>query len=210
MAGSKPWWEKYKVDVPEGKLNGWAVEKFEITKAGADLYNLQSMFSWNGGGGRRVYPGHYTRLVHHKSVVMSDTPAEIGDHHEFIMKAVGHVLITGLGLGVVVNACLNKPHVESVTVIEINHNVIDLVAPHYEAKFGARFVVWEGDALKMKIVKGTRWDCAWYDIWPTISDENIPDMCRLHRRFGRRVDYQRSWCRKACERLRRQQITYIR
>jgi hypothetical protein len=66
-----------------------------------------------------------------------------------------------------------------------------------------RLTIHHGDALTYKWPVGTRWTVAWHDIWDTICEDNLPDMNRLHRRFGRRVDWQGSWCRDLIETERR-------
>ena len=196
--------DDWKVDVPEGTKGDWTVERFTVTDNNADVFNITQ--AWKPGG-RHVLPGTYTRLLLRGSFdnpIMSDTHDETRDHRHFVHLAHGDILIAGLGLGVVVQACLRKPSVQRVTVIELEQDVIDLVAPHYQDRFGDRFEVIHGDALTMKIKRGRTWDCAWYDIWPSICGDNLKDMHRLHRRFGRRVhDYQGSWCRGLCERLAR-------
>lgn len=131
---------------------------------------------------------------------MSDTPDEIRDLYPIVWKAQGHVLINGLGLGVVLQACLQKEDVTRATVIEISPDVIALVAPHYREKYGDRFEVIQADALAWKPPKGVRYGAVWHDIWDTICWENLESMKLLHRRYGRRADWQGSWCRYLCER----------
>ncbi len=199
-----PWYDRYKVDVPEGASGQWQVERFTVTEAQAKLDNLQSAV--HGCGHRWIRPGIYTRLVYGTRVTgttaMSDTPAEISEHMFFMRAASGNVLIHGLGLGVVLQGCLENGKVERATVVEKDPDVIKLVAPHYQARFGCQFELVEGDAFTWKLPPGRRWTCAWHDIWPHITPDNLPEMHRLHRRFGRRVDWQRSWARDQCERLR--------
>ena len=199
-----PWYESRKVDVPEGVSGSWFVERFTVTESATKLQNLQDAV--HGYGSRWVRPGVYTRLVHGSRVtgttVMSDTPAEIADHLHFIRRATGTVLLHGLGLGVVLQGCLEGGNVEHVTVVEKSPDVIALVAPHYQKRYGRRFELIEGDAFAWKPPRGRRWTCAWHDIWTSINPDNLPQMHRLHRRFGRRVEWQGSWSRSLCERMR--------
>lgn len=188
--------DRYKVDVPEGRRGKWAVERFEVTIREAQFYNLRLVMK--GDGGRRISPGVYTRLVHGDEVVMSDTRAEVRDHLDFIGRATGNVLIHGLGLGMCVKAVLAKPDVRHVTVVERDPDVITLVASHYACD---RFTVIEGDAFTWELPRGVRWDVAWHDIWHDINADNLSEMHQLHRRFGRRTDWQGSWCRDECARL---------
>lgn len=145
--------------------------------------------------------GTYTCLMYKRDVIMSDTPDEIDDHMEAIHHASGHCLINGLGLGVVVNAILQKPDVEMVTVIEKSKDVIGLVAPHYLRKFGnSRLEIINVDAFDYQPPKNVRYGMVWHDIWPTICADNLPEMHKLHRKYGRHAVWQGSWCRRLCER----------
>ena len=185
------WWDKYKVDVPEGRIGDWAVERFEITEDGAKFHNLRATI--HGFGYRSVRPGNYTRLTHNGNIVMSDTRAEICDHLEIIRKAKGNVLLNGLGLGLVLRACLLKPEVNYITVIEIAPEVIGLIEPHLRKQFGNRFTIHEADAVTWKAPKNFRWDVVWHDIFDAICIDNLPTMTKLKRRYGNRCDWQECW-----------------
>jgi hypothetical protein len=199
-----------RVDVPEGHSGDWRVERFTVSKKDADFHNLRCAIS-SGGGGRDIEVGTYTRLLRGKgdprtfggaTVVMSDTPAEIRDHSYFVHKAEGHVLINGLGLGWVVEALLRKPEVKTITVIEKSLDVINLVAEHYEKKCPKDKKLWilQGDALYYQPPKNKKYDAVWHDIWDYICADNLEEMKKLHRKYGRRTKFQGSWCRAECER----------
>lgn len=101
--------EQYKVAVPEGAKGQWRIQRFTITQEKADHYNFRQRFNNHGIAVRDVVAGTYTKLSStYIDPMMSDTPAEITDHLYAIEKAKGHVLITGLGIGMVINACLKK------------------------------------------------------------------------------------------------------
>lgn len=185
------WWEKYKVDVPEGRVGDWVVERFEITEDGAKLHNLRATI--HGRSYRSVRPGNYTRLSHNGHLIMSDTQAEIRDHLEVIRWAKGKVLLNGLGLGLVLRACLRKSEVDHVTVIEIAPEVIGLVEPHLREQFEDKFTIYEADALTWKAPVNSRWNVVWHDIFDAICADNLVDMTRLKRRYGRRCDWQGCW-----------------
>jgi Spermidine synthase len=110
------------VQVPEGTSGDWRVEKFVVSPEDS----ARSLFSYRD---RAPSPGTYTRLMRGRTVVMSDVPAEMRDHWSAVHHATGSVLINGLGLGMVLQACLEKPEVTDVTVIEFSADVIRLVAP---------------------------------------------------------------------------------
>lgn len=178
-----------KVEVPVAASGQWRVEKFAVTPELARLDAIRSR-------GRSIRPGDYTRLMRGGCVVMSDTPAEMSDHWAAVHKAKGRVHINGLGLGMVLNACLLKPEVEHATVVEKSPDVIAMVAPHYRDKFGDRVTIIEADALEYRPAKGRRLGMVWHDIWDYICADNLEQMKALHRRWGRFTEWQGSWGRE--------------
>ncbi|MGI9492498.1 MAG: hypothetical protein ACR2QF_08875 [Geminicoccaceae bacterium] len=190
----------HQVDIPEGAAGAWTVQRFTISEDDARLDQMRCAFTFSGGGVRRaVRPGTFTRLMRGRTVVMSDTHAERFDHLEPVRRATGSVLINGLGIGVVLRNVLAKEDVTDVTVIELSPDVISLVAPHYD---DPRVTIIQSDAMTCKPPKGKRYQVVWHDIWDYICADNLPDMHKLHRRYGRIADWQGSWCRRECERGR--------
>jgi len=182
---------QHKVDVPCGASGNWAVSNFEVTEQSAKLMRLRANMN---GSGRYVPAGTYTRLVRNSFTVMSDTPDEINDHLDFIRKASGHVLIAGLGLGMVVQAVAQKPNVLSVTVIEQSADVLTLVQAHYLAKpYAAKLTIVESDIFAWKPPAGVIYDWGWFDIWNDLSVDNLTEMTQLARRFSRRVKNKGFW-----------------
>lgn len=199
-----PWWERLKVDVPEGVHGRAKVERFTVDQQGATFHQLRCLI--NGFGARGILPGTYTRLSAGGVLWMSDTPAEIRDHlgalgrvqDSFRAGCAPRVLLHGLGLGVVLRGAFEYGAAH-VTVVERDPDVLALVGPHWKERYGDRLALIEGDALTWCPPRGQRWDVVWHDIWPTICGDNLRDMHRLHRRFGRRAGWQGSWCRRECE-----------
>lgn len=181
------------VTVPEGVSGDWRVERFTVSEEDAQMDRIRNMFK----GRRSVDAGTYTRLMRGGYLVMSDTRDEKSDHSYFVRAATGHVLINGLGLGMVLNAVLQKPDVTHVTVVEASADVIALVGPHYA---GPRVTIVHSDAMTYQPPKGERFGAVWHDIWDDITADNLEDMKTLHRRYGRRTDWQGSWARELCER----------
>ena len=193
-------WKKYQVDVPEGVSGDFAVERFTVSEEESSLDALRNAIH---GSSRYALAGTYTRLrqtTGWRDVVMSDTRDEIFDHYEPIRRAEGRCLVNGLGLGVVANGMLMNKNVERVTCIEVSQDVIDLVAPHWIARWGDRFAVICADALEWKPPKGSVFDVVWHDIWIGICSDNLKDMEVLHRRYGKRCGWQGSWAKSLCKR----------
>ena len=130
---------------------------------------------------------------------MSDTPAEQRDHCEAVRRATGSCLLNGLGIGMVLKNILLKDDVTDVTVVEISQDLIDMVSPHYN---DPRVTFVCSNAFDYKPPKGKRYNMVWHDIWDYICSDNLPEMTRLHRKYGRRADWQGSWCKRECQRNR--------
>jgi hypothetical protein len=172
-------------------------------------------------------PGWYTALTHsERGLVMSDVPAEIAGMLPFLDRAQADwrqggsdILISGLGLGIVPAWLLARMPVHRIDVVEIDPDVIQLIARDEAARevwaADPRLHVHLGDALTWRRPRrpgcelhlscqppGT-WDAAFHDIWDQPSVRNLPSMRRLHRRYGRLARWQMSWERPECEARRR-------
>jgi len=183
--------------VPNGVSGNWKVETFEVSEESAKFENMRSMFSHSSRG---IEAGTYKRLTRNGIVVMSNTPAELGDHRYFvyIAKKCKNVLLNGLGLDVTLAVILESDIVENITVIEKSEDVINLVSSIYLKD--SRVEIIHADALEYKPPKGIRYGAVWHDIWDNICEDNLPEMTKLKRKYGRRCDYQECWCENLCRR----------
>lgn len=187
------------VDVPLGKSGKWEVKYHEITQRDVNFSRLRAATNPQRSNRGWTHPGIYTMLCHRGATIMTDTHNEIQDNMELFWNAKGHVLVNGLGLGVVLGGLFQIEGVDKVTAVEISQDVLNLVADHYQQKFGDRLEIIHADALEWKPPKGVRYEAVWHDIWPTICADHLPDMHKLHRKYGRRCDWQGSWCRAEME-----------
>jgi len=178
---------------PDGRSGDWAIETFEVSKQEADFARIRSMFRPL----ESVEAGTYKRLVRGRTIVMSNTQMELRTNRAIMHRAKGHILINGLGLGVVLAYILGKPEVESVTVVEKSADVIALTAPHFTDK---RLNIVHADAYEYKPEKGVRFAAVWHDIWDDICADNLTSMTRLKRKYGRRTDWQGCWSEYECQR----------
>lgn len=188
---------KYKVNVPQGTSGLWTVARFEITDG---IEALRCAMH-----GRPVAPGTYTRLTRKGlwDPVMSDTPAEVADHLAAIWQAEargGRILLNGLGLGMVLKAILTFPNVSQVDVVEVEQDVINLVAPSYP---DPRVHIVHADAFQVQWPDDAHWSVVWHDIWPAICSDNLKDMRRLRRKYQDKADWQGCWCYRECARISR-------
>jgi spermidine synthase len=123
---------------------------------------------------------------------------ERNTNREFCKRANGDVMIAGLGIGLVLynlRMSVASGKVKSITVIEKYQDVIDLVAPKFEG-MPIRYVC--ADALEYMPKEGESYDTIYFDIWPTISYENLTDMRKLRRRWARRLRRDNPECFIGC------------
>lgn len=210
-------WKNYQVHYePREGQNGWAIESFDIDREDFGRFKIIVQQGLTRDPG---YGEGFTRIVRNGEVWMSDTRAEIYEHLPLFIQfrnwehmrgetdifsdgepIATSVLINGLGLGMAVKAAL-KHGVDRIDVVEIDPDVIALVGPEFASE--PRVTIHQGDALKIKWPRNTSWTFAWHDIWPTISEDNLPGMTTLMRRYGGRTMWQGCWQQDACRKLRR-------
>jgi hypothetical protein len=163
--------------IPEGASGLWYIRKWQIAKP---LFVIRDK---KDGSGVTLQPGRYTNLLRWTDatlhlgmgeLVMHDEPNELRKHLNFMLRARGNVLITGLGLGCVVRGTLANPAVKHVTVVERDADVLKLVQPHMPTE---RLTIIHDDAISFCKATNQQFDCAWHDIW---SDNDEPNLILQH------------------------------
>lgn len=225
----EPWWLRFRVDLPTATMGRWSIEKQVISSYAPALPPRAAIIA-HGRPMPPVWPGTYTvlteraikfvnytteyvdapdddgsrRVAREKRVVwMTDAPNEIWEQIRAIRRLRGRVLIGGLGLGVMVKAALEREDVTHVDVVELNREIIELVAPHYR---DPRLVIHHANLMEWCPSSSARWDVAWFDIWPTIGGANLPQMVELHNRYRLRADWVGSWADTWCVRSAARQL----
>jgi hypothetical protein len=175
-----------------GRSGDWSIEKFPVQSPGRGDARPACFQS---------PAGIYTRLKKGNEVFMTDLYDEWWTQRMAIEQARvrgGEVLITGLGLGLVVASMLEPPgrRVRRVVVIERSSDVIDLVAPALESRYGKRFEVVNADAFDWLPPAGQRFSVAWHDIWPNPHEPGVLAQAeRLENRYQPCCDWQGNWVR---------------
>ena len=126
------------------------------------------------------------------NIIMSDTEMERRTNQWFVRKSQGDVLIGGLGLGMILLAIQDKPEIRSITVVELEQEIIDLVSP--QLPLNDKVMIICGDILTWKPPKGIKYDTIYFDIWNAICEDNYEDMKLLNRRFGRKLNRDNPNC----------------
>lgn len=196
-------WRRYQVQelLADAKSGDLELAHWEAPKADPArlFYIIQGGEDRDPGWGRFVSLKD-TRLD--QGPWMSDTRAEIVEHMPFLkrlaklqsVQAQPTVLITGLGLGMAVRAALlhGASHVD---VVELDADVVVLSGAQFADD--PRVTIHQGDAFTANIPQPPRWDLAWHDIWPTINDENLPEMATLKARYPAR--WTGAWQEAGCQ-----------
>ena len=173
----------------EGKNGDFEITKFEIEEG--DLYAML----------KGIPKGKYVKLTRKGEVVMSDTPMEKETNEEFVKKAHGKVLIGGLGIGLIVLAIQDKTEVESITIVEKNKEVIELVEGQLPINQKVHIV--NADVFEYKPI--LKYNTIYMDIWNYINEEvyreEMKPLINRYRRYlvAKSEDEKRyidCWCKR--------------
>lgn len=201
--------EKYPSELKKGVAH---IMRFTINKDEADNFNMRQIFAGNGWM-TRISAGDYVKLGINGQLMMSDTPFERRTNEDFIQNAKGHVMIAGLGIGLILEALKPKiasGEVKDIVVYEKYQDVIDLVGPLYD---DMPLTIKCEDILTYRPPKGESYDTIYFDIWPDVGTDNLKDMALLHQRWKMRKSkggWMNSWMRDylVAERRREQRSSY--
>lgn len=184
---------------------------FEITrriasKKDVEHEKMSAMFSGTSGDFYDFKEGTYTRLIEKGclgNIVMSDTPMEIRTNMDFLYQAHGNILIGGLGLGIILKILEKMDNIKSVTVIEKNQEIIDLVLD--QLNLPDNFKVIQSDIFEYKPTE--KFDTIYFDIWTNICGDNWDEMKKLRKQFKPSLDLTKkdwwigSWRQEDCKEL---------
>lgn len=207
-------WEDFKVKREPRETEHWRVGTFEIEVGPGYWHYVREgrdtgLGTFTGLWYRADHPA-YTRSDDMYDArmewrpMMSDTQAEILDHIEILDKASWGgltILITGLGLGMVAEACANADN--QVHVVEHDPEILELMADQVAHP---NITIHQGNAYTWVPPEGVTFDLAWHDIWPTIRAENLPQMKRMKAHYRRYManGWQGCWAYEQCKWLARQ------
>ncbi len=172
------------------------VDHFEVSKFESQMSAMRR--------GDYVPAGKYARLRVRGYLMMTDTMMEQHTNFEFCRRAHGNVLISGLGLGMIIAAVLDKPTVRGITVVEKYPEVIRLVSKYFPS-----ITCICADITEWTPPKGSKWNVIYHDIWPDVCTDNLQTMYALERRFRKYLDkadpdrWQGSWRKEHLQSLAR-------
>jgi spermidine synthase len=176
--------------LPPGKSGDAEITHFTVSEADSKFTAMRAFQH----PGSYVPEGQYAQLTVGRTLMMTDTQNEKRTNRAVVHNAHGHVFIAGLGIGMILHPIAAKPEVTKITVLEKSQGVIDLV----KGTLPAKVEVIQGDIFEYKPAKGTKFSTIYFDIWPDITTDNLPEMTTLHRRFRSSLvqgGWMDSWCR---------------
>lgn len=197
-------------DKPTETIGVATVSRFSVDNERATFANLRSMVNGEASF-MRLSAGDYVRLVVNGELMMSDTDMEKRTNAEFIANAKGRVMIAGLGIGLILENLRDKIAngvVTSIVVYEKYQDVIDLVGHRYK---DLPIEIRCEDIMTYRPKKGEVYDTIYFDIWPTISTDNLDDMRKLHLRWKSHKTkdaWMNSWMRDHLRRMKRRESRY--
>jgi len=148
-------WIKKSYTLPEygGELESgdWKLVDFH-KEEDAPLERTRAI--WSGYPEDYAPPGHYKVLRRGDTVVMSNTPMELVSNYRALKDATGDVLINGLGMALLAHSIALKEDVTSVTVIELDEKLIDMLQHCLHDKI----TTINADAFTWTPPKGRRWN----------------------------------------------------
>jgi hypothetical protein len=185
--------EYFHSEIPAGACGAWVIEKVSIPERCYDpaMDSRPDCFKFR--------PGTYTCLRRGATQFMTDLYDEWWTQRAGIAQALrrgGDVLVTGLGLGLVVDAMLRSAEspVQHVTILEFSPDVVRLLEPHLRSRYHERVEVIEADAFTWVPPAGRRFTVGWHDIWPDPAMPGIEgEMRGLADRYGPCCDWQGFW-----------------
>lgn len=168
--------------IPEKVVGTAEVRHVVVSEGQSRLTSLQ--------GYREYVPaGKYAQLLINGNLIMSDTRYEHITNREVVSRAHGHVLVAGLGLGMVIAAICSKPEVGEVVVVENNPDVITAIESSLrrwlKGRGKSRLRIFKGDIFDSRKVVGPLgpFDCIWFDVWGNVSTDTLDEMTTLTRRY---------------------------
>ena len=128
---------------------------------------------------------------------MTTRPCELWQMRDGVEELYGHALIGGLGLGVATTWAARRPNVRSVTTVELDPRVVDLVWPHLpNPPRSKRSTILVADLFEhlRSLRSSDAYDSAFYDIWAGTGEmtwvEHIVPLLRLSRD---KVEFVECW-----------------
>jgi len=188
---------------PRPEDDGFYITHYVMSEEEARHERMMGSFQSGGWAMQGLEAGTYCVLHQRRNgrseQWMSDTWLERDTNYDILRKARGDVLLLGLGIGMLAVACCRKDEVTSVTVVEIEPQVIRLVEPHIRHP---KLRIIQGDAFAPPF-RGKAFDTIYIDIWQNICSDNwetMKPLLRQYRKLARNGAYVSAWLKDYIQR----------
>lgn len=150
---------------------------------------------------------HYQKLVQNGIIKMVNTPEIVVDFEDFLGKAEGDVLINGLGMGMCNVHLLKKEKLKSLTVVELDKDLVDFIAPFFTSD--KRCTIINADAYAYEPPGNMFYDFVWHDVWTHQSVRNLKDIEILKKKYSNKARWQGAWREDKCKaQAKREMLTF--
>ena len=173
--------------VPNGESGDFKIQNCTTTTGEGSWLNYVNYKQLTGG----PYTVLYQKMYGHWLNIMQDTEAEYSEHDWLMSRLSGDILIGGLGIGMINIPLLASSDITSVTIVEKNQDVIDLVWDNCPKD--DRFTLIHADINTWTPPEGSSWDVAWFDTWLTFDESNSDYITRMNDRYGSYVSEINGW-----------------
>ena len=178
--------------IPEGESGDFSIHHCTTTTGPPSWLNYVGYKGLTGGP--------YTVLCQKFGAawinIMQDTEAEYSEHDWLMSRLSGDILIGGLGIGMIHIPLLASSDVTSVTIVEKNQDVIDLVWANCAKDDRFTLVcddinTWDPDATDG--LPTTSWDVGWFDTWLTHQETISEYAANMNNKYGSYVSEIGGW-----------------
>jgi hypothetical protein len=160
-------WRTPATDYPDAELGNVRIETVKYRRGYYRCYGLREHQVY-----RVAKPITIRGLTIDGKTWMVDDPPHWWAMEEHAQFYRGHVLVAGLGLGLIVHTLAANPNVSKITVVEREKDVIDLVSPYIPAVEIEYGDFWEWD--------GPTPDGVFFDLLVGNGRELVPDALRAY------------------------------
>lgn len=178
--------------IPEGESGDFSIHHCTTTTGPGSWLNYVNYKGLTGG----PYTVLCQRFGGAWLNIMQDTEAEYTEHDWLMSRLSGDILIGGLGIGMINIPLLASSDITSVTIVEKNQDVIDLVWANCAKD--DRFTIvcddintWDPDATDG--LPTTTWDVAWFDTWLTHQEPISEYAANMNNKYGSYVTEIGGW-----------------
>jgi hypothetical protein len=164
-------------------------------KASQDILNY-----YNKGNFDNTYSTQVTLRRNLNEYVMDNGPFEMVSNKKFLDNCYGDILIIGLGLGMIVYPLLNDISVTSITIVEIDPEIIGYIGGIIKSNdINSKVNIVEGDVFEYyKGITRETFDYIYFDYWDRLNEQAYSEMVTVKELYGGNLKDSNSiihcWC----------------